>query len=248
MVGARDCHFWPITPHSQLVCTSNREHERRVFAQHLLRPAAYAIKGSMEPMDEEFPLSLPDGTAAVSLPWHDGHCWIVEASTCNSAAATWTFGTQVFTYLQEDSSPAAANAAVCTSVLVHYSTQGVFCVALVGLHVQGCLYDRALLVMPMVALLILLREIGKVAIASPDSIEASAASWGGASWPLERRAYGSSAAVNAGDPIVYLWTHLARVTGYQADFLFAMHHRCNTTEVPTTRMSWRKRIAVLHVQ
>ncbi|CAN0114655.1 unnamed protein product [Ectocarpus sp. 12 AP-2014] len=48
----------------------------------------------MEPMDEEFPLLLPDGTAAVSLRGHDDHCWIVEASTCTSAAATWTFGIQ----------------------------------------------------------------------------------------------------------------------------------------------------------
>ncbi|CBN77415.1 Alpha-galactosidase, family GH36 [Ectocarpus siliculosus] len=48
----------------------------------------------METMDEEFPLLLPDGTAAVSLPGHDDHCWIVEASTCNSDAATWTFGIQ----------------------------------------------------------------------------------------------------------------------------------------------------------
>lgn len=44
-------------------------------------------------MDADFPLSLPNGTEAVSLRWEDDCCgWVLEAKTNRAAAATWTFG------------------------------------------------------------------------------------------------------------------------------------------------------------
>lgn len=44
-------------------------------------------------MEDQFPLSLPAGTSAVSLPWHDhdGRAWIVEG-TPEGHKSTWKFG------------------------------------------------------------------------------------------------------------------------------------------------------------
>lgn len=44
-------------------------------------------------MEDQFPLSLPAGTSAVSLPWHDhdGRAWIVEG-TAEGHKSTWKFG------------------------------------------------------------------------------------------------------------------------------------------------------------
>lgn len=75
------------------------------------------------------------------------------------------------------------------------------------------MHERALLVLPMVALLGWLREIGKSLRFA--KLEASAALWGGASWPLERCACNCSVAVNASDPIISLLAYLARVIGYK---------------------------------
>ncbi|CAM9418058.1 unnamed protein product, partial [Hapterophycus canaliculatus] len=47
-------------------------------------------------MDEGFPLSLPNGTDAVPLPWEDDRGWVVEAKTGCAASATWVFGKTSF--------------------------------------------------------------------------------------------------------------------------------------------------------
>lgn len=46
-------------------------------------------------MADRFPLSLPAGTCAVSLPWHDRNddqAWLVEAAEAVGHTSTWTFG------------------------------------------------------------------------------------------------------------------------------------------------------------